>query len=305
MNTPRVDAEVSSETETDEDITEKHLYEEDEEQLMELHETAHKRARDDHFMAPMAAMFNTEDGFVAFMLVCYTNEIATTYKVAVVSMPAVVWYNTKGRPDRKHTELETRSYFGSNEEIRLHPEIPYVDFCAILQRTPFKPRPLSKNERWNRANFLIVSRDEFKRVERANEVKYPNRPRALPLIPGIDRCFTDLGNNVAYTQAAPDDLSSSYYEPFQRSFTADEMALVPAMGRSWTKEALDIPIIRSFFGITEKHRGKCHIVGGRIKPATIKTHAEARADDSESIKRVMKRRLKRAKYRNVSSNRKR
>lgn len=264
-----------------------------------LQQEAKKSAKDKQFMSPLAAMFNTKTGFIAFMPVQYTNGSNQTYKVVVLSMPNLVWYNKIGRPDGQHCEIETRSYFGKDDPIRLHVHIPYKGFCSILEKTPFKPRVASKNESWNRFNFLMVSLDEWKRVERENEEDYPNRPRTLPLIPRKDRGFAHLGNNVAYTQGAPGDLSTGFYQPFERSFNMEEMALVPAMGRTWTSEALDIPIIRDLFGVTEEERGKYHIVGGKLEAATIKTHAEAQRENSPAMKAAMQRRLMRAKHRDM------
>lgn len=263
-----------------------------------LQQAANNDAKHRYFMSPLAAMFNTQTGFVAYMPVQHTNEYNTTYNVVVLSMPAIVWYNKIGRPHGQYTENETRSFFGSNAPIGLSPEIGYGDFCSILEKTPFKPHAVSKNENWNRLNFLMVTLDEWKRVEQENKELYPNRPRTLPLAHKKRGGFTHLGNNIAYTQGAPDDLSTGYIVNFEKSFTMDEKALVPAMGRTWTKEVLDTPIIRDLFGITEEQRSKYHIVGGKLEAATIKTHAEAYGENGSTIKAAMDRRLNRAKYRN-------
>ena len=265
-----------------------------------LEQAAKKDVQDKQFLSPLASMFNTKTGFVAYMPVQYTNKHNTTYNVVVMSMPNIVWFNKIGRPDGHHTEMETRSYFTADKAIGLHTEIPYGDFCSILEKTPFRPRAVLQNESWNRLNFVMVTKNEFKRVERQNEEDYVNRPRTLPLIPKAKQGFTHLGNSVAYTQGAPGDLSSGFIPAFQRSFTMEEKALVPAMGRTWTTEVLDTSAVRDLFGITEEQRGKYHIVGGKLEAATIKTHAEVHRENSPTIKAAMERRLMRAKARKLS-----
>ena len=265
-------------------------------QLTEAKErdVAKKDAEYRYFMSPLASMFNTETGLVACMPVQYTNENAMTYNVMVISMKFLVWYNKTVRPDGHRTAAETHEFFRG--EFSLCQDIPYGDFCAILEKTPFLPLRVSTCEDNNRYNFVMVTIDEWTRVQLRNVEKCTNRPHILPKI--AKDIYTDhLGNNVAYTQRAPDDHSSAFDDRFEKSFTIEEKVLVPAMDRTWTAEVLDIPIIRELFGITEEQRGRCHIVGGRLVAATIKTHAEAYAECLPDITRVMKRRLLRAKQR--------
>lgn len=276
------------------------------------HREMKKSTKDKQFLAPLAALFNTKTGVIAWQPVRYTNDMGETYKVTVLCMPFFVWYHFKGRPDAKLNENATRAYMGADEGIPLHPEIPYEDFCAILWQTAFRPRVVSKtgswkNESWNRANFLMVPSEAWKKLEQRNEKDFPNRPRTLPLIPKTKRDFAHLDNNIAYTQGAPGDLSTGHYLPFDRSFTMEEKALTPAMGQTWTKKMLDTLAIREFFGITEEERGKCHIVGGTLQTATINTHVQVHEENKVKIEAAMCRRLKRA-YRksnngkNTSSN---
>lgn len=99
-----------------------------------------KSAKDRQFLAPLASLVNTKTGFFGWQPVRYTNEMNKTYKVVVLSMPILVWYHLKGRPDAQIPEVTTRAYYGGEEAFPLHAEVPYNDFGAILQRTVFKPR---------------------------------------------------------------------------------------------------------------------------------------------------------------------
>ena len=264
------------------------------------HDKMKKSTKDKQFLAPMAALFNTATGVTAWIPVLYKNHgTGATYDVTVFCMPFLVWYRTKERPDALITEVAVRAYIGGDDMIPIHPEIPYDDFCAIVEQTPFRPRQVFKNggwrnEAWNRSNFLMVPSGAWKQLEQRNEKDFPNRPRTLPLRPKLKRSFAHLGNNIAYTQAASDDDSSGYNVAFNKTFTMDEKALVPAMEQTFTTEVLDTRAMRDFFGITEEQRGKCHIVGGVLQEATIKTHAQAYKDSWDKIEASMNRRLKRA-----------
>jgi len=85
----------------------------------------------------------------------------------------------------------------------------------------------------------------------------------------------------------------------------EEKALIPSFGKPTTSEALDTPANRSFFGITEELRGKCHLVGGKFEAATIKTHAQAYGENRAAIEMAMTRRRKRAAHRNDGNNKRR
>lgn len=151
----------------------------------------------------------------------------------------------------------------------------------------------------------MVPLEVFKKLEQQNEKDYPNHPRTLSLMPTAKkgRGFGHFGNNIAYTQNAPDDLSTGYYQPFEKSFTMEEKALIPSFGRPSTSEVLDIAVLRYFFGITEELRGKCHLVGGKFEAATIKTQAQAYGENRAAIETAMTRRRKRSAHRpNNSSN---
>ncbi|CAM9247600.1 unnamed protein product, partial [Ectocarpus sp. 13 AM-2016] len=245
-----------------------------------------------HFLPPLASLFNTKTGVCAWCPVEHTYQ-NTTYKVNVLCMPLLLWYNGKGCPDAKLAEMTTRAYF---MQIDPHPEIPYQAFCAILEQT-FKPRQVSKQEARNRTNFLMVRLHTWKQRELHNEKDYPARPRTLSLERRQHQSYGHFGNNIAYTQCAPDDTSTGFYQPFERSFSMGEKALTPSMGRTWTKEMLDKPAIRAFFGIPEELRGKCNIVGGKLEHETIKTHAQGYAASRSSLEAAMNIGLKRAEFR--------
>ena len=271
-------------------------------QLQQSNEQARKKtAKDRLFMRPQAALFNTKTGVYAWYPVRYTNSAGKTYKVVVLCMAVLMWYHKKGRPDAEISENDTRGYYGSDDAIPLHPEIPSDDFVAILEKTPFRPHQVSKADSWNRTNFLLSPLEAFKRVEQQNEKDYPNRPRTLPLKPKTKRSFVHLGNNIAYTQRAPNDLSSGYYLPFDRDYSMDEKAQVPAFGSSSVVETVDTSVIRNFFGVPEELRRKCHLVGGFPEKAVIKTHTQTYAEKQKDILVATKRRMDRVSKRNNSN----
>lgn len=248
---------------------------------------------DKHYLPGLASLFNTKTGVCAWCPVEHTHH-NTTYEVVVLCMPLLLWYNGKGRPDAKLPEITTRAYF---MQIDPHPEIPYQAFCAILEQTPFKPRQVNKQESWNRTNFLMVPLQTWKKMELRSEKTYPARHRTLSVERKKHQSFGHFGNNIAYTQCAPDNTSTGFYQPFNRSFTVGEKALTPSMARTWTKEMLDKPAIRTFFDIPEELRGMCHIVGGKLQREKVQTYAAAYEANRSNIESAMTRRLKRAEFR--------
>ncbi|CAM9318452.1 unnamed protein product [Ectocarpus sp. 8 AP-2014] len=252
-----------------------------------------EEANDKHYLPDLASLFNTKTGVCAWCPVKHTHH-NTSYEVVVLCMPLLLWYNGKGRPDAKLPEIQTREYF---MQIQSHTEIPYQAFCAILEQTPFKPRQVNKQESWNRTNFLMMRLHAWKEIELRNENTYPARHRTLSVERKKHQSFRHFGNNIAYTQCAPGDTSTGYYQAFDKSFTREEKALTPSMGRTWTKEMLDKPVIRSFFDIPEELRGKCHIVGGKLQQERVQTHAAAYATSRSNVELAMTRRLKRAEFR--------
>ncbi|AAR26935.1 FirrV-1-C2 [Feldmannia irregularis virus a] len=248
-------------------------------------------------MPSLASLFNTRTGVCAWKPVIHTDGVGKTWKVVVIDLNILKWYHTKGRPDEKVNEMKVTKFFMS---ILKEVDIPYEILSELLARTPFKPHQISTKESYNTHRFWVVSFSEWQKIEEENDRRYPSRPRRLRLA-NPKTPFSSKGNTVAYSQNAPGDFSSGYVPGFEKSFSPEEKKLIPTMGRAWTLEMLDSPEIVEFFNIPADLRGKCHIVGGKLEPATIQTHAAAYAADKLNIEAAMNRRLKRAEDRNKES----
>lgn len=254
-------------------------------------------------MPSMASLFNTKTGVCARCPVIHTDEITgETFRVEVLNMPFLINYHSKGRPDAALTDFEVRRFLMS---LPQHKEIPYRIFCDILAQTMMAPRQVSKQESFNRLNYLMIPLDDWLGIEAANEQTFTARARTLvERKPKKPKQYAHYGNSVAYTQGGPDDSCSGFVPSFERTFSRQEQMSIPSQGRTWTKEMLMKRAIIEAYQIPENQWGRCHVVGGKCEPAVVKTHAEAFADDKKNIENAMKRRLKRAELR-AEGNRKR
>ena len=256
-------------------------------------------------MPPMASLFNTKSGVCARCPVIHTDEsTGETFRVEVLNMPFLINYHSKGRPDAALTDFEVRRFLMS---LPQHKEIPYRIFCDILAQTMMAPRQVSKQESFNRLNYLMIPLDDWLGIEAANEQTFTARARTLvERKPKKPKQYAHYGNSVAYTQGGPDDSCSGFVASFERTFSREEQMSIPSQGRTWTKEMLMKRAIIEAYQIPENQWGRCHVVGGKCEPAVVKTHEEAFAADKKNIENAMKRRLKRAEVRGeVSRKRKR